>query len=161
MKNSLPSYGPPDEIWDNIAHKLDQESAQRRHGRIRLLWALGAAAACVGVVIGATLWRATSMAQETLSFSAIELSAPPPILSDTLDRSYDQLLEVCEEKRDFCESPEIKQLKVELDQLTQAKNELQKALGPYYADGYLVQQLEAIERERSVLLTLLSHKIQS
>jgi hypothetical protein len=58
----------------------------------------------------------------------------------------------CAEQVAVCKQPEFKALKIELDDLSLAKTELQTALGQYSDDPDLVARLVAIERERSQII---------
>jgi hypothetical protein len=75
------------------------------------------------------------------------------------DAAFALLDAYCKEQLSICEQPNIKALKSELDELTEAKTALQSAIGQYADDPELVAQLVQIERERSVLLQKIMQSI--
>jgi hypothetical protein len=68
------------------------------------------------------------------------------------DDAFALIETLCKTQVPVCEEPVFKNLKSELDDLTQAKEELRQALGQYSDDAELVSRMVVIERERTQVL---------
>lgn len=72
--------------------------------------------------------------------------------SNQEDDAFEMVQHLCQAQAPVCEAPEFKNLKTELDELTEAKNTLRHAMGQYADDPELASQMADIERERSAIL---------
>ncbi|MBN8683356.1 MAG: anti-sigma factor [Chitinophagales bacterium] len=156
---NLPLHTPPADIWANIEARLEQEAPaapalQSRRGG--LWWRRLSAAAAVVLLLGAGWW-----AMRTEGFESVEVHQEivdnrllEP-LQEQEDAAFEMVQHLCREQQPVCQVPEFRNLKSELDELTEARSSLREALGAYGNDPELVGQLVEIERERSRILQTL------
>ena len=159
--DALPVHTPPADIWANIEAQLDQETAsaaplQSRRGG--LWWRRLSAAAAITLLMGAAWWamRNGSAGAENLQVSQelVDNRLLEP-LQEQEDDAFEMVQHLCREQQPVCQIPEFRNLKTELDELTEARTSLREALGAYGNDPELVGQLVEIERERSRILQTL------
>lgn len=125
-------------------------------GRGAFAYAVAAALLCllVAVVFIRPIGTQTSVAgqisikQETLDGQLSALWTE----SSQEDDAFEMVQHLCQAQSPVCEAPEFKNLKTELDELTEAKNTLRHAMGQYADDPELASQMADIERERSAIL---------
>lgn len=151
----LPVYEPPARVWEQIETGLEGRRKAPLPLRRLLPWAAGIAASLTGVI-----WFShsapspeTTSAKVTITYSKEMVD---PVL---LQRDWNQDAEAfelvnryCSSSPFVCENPDLKSLQAELDELTEAKNSLETALGNYGTDVDLIGQLTEIERQRTALL---------
>ncbi len=158
----MPQHQAPDAVWEHIVGQLDADRATRIQPRakwVALRWLMSAAAAIVFLLTG-TWWvlqqqedlrDSPAVFVETITQDTVDV-AITAIVEELEDEGFTYIQALCEQKAPLCEVPEFKVLKSELDELTEAKNELRMALGQYGDDPELATQLVRIEQERSELL---------
>lgn len=149
----LPQYDPPASVWDAIVRETAAEGKVRFIGWKRVL----AVAASLALLLVAywQLNRTTNLAADAVAVSYSQEEVDPLLVNQNWDEDEDafqEFLSLCEGKKFVCERPEFKQLQGELEELTQAKNDLKDALGAYGANPELVIQMKEIELERTDLL---------
>lgn len=161
----LPQYEPPPEIWTQIEAQLATATApgggQRLSGALRRpgLFQPGwyAVAAAIALLLAAWWWwqpangsvdtkGAVVVTQEVADEQLLQMNAEPE------DEAFQLIRNLCRAQMPVCEQAEFKILKTELDELTEAKSELRRALGSFGDDPELHTQLARIERERSEVL---------
>ncbi len=172
----LPVHTPPETLWEAIEQAAETDTLIEKHlpflpehelpagiwqelepqivPRITLrprFWM--AAAATIVLLLGSWWWLQpaemdgqVSITEEVLDNTLANLSQEPE------DNAFEMVDELCKTPAPICEEPAFKQMKMELDELTQAKNELKEAMGAYETDPELSAQLARIEQERSELL---------
>ncbi len=176
--NSLPQYDPPEEVWENVRSVLEGDSALRaslKHlpqyeppgkiwGGIKkelenkkrfLIYRLAAAAAILLIPLGAWwfLNKPVSSERITISFSQEVVQKRPVLSNEEADREITQMVDGwCEQYDWICTTDEFIYLKNELEDLSQARVRLLKAIGPYDDNPVLITTLSRIERERSEVL---------
>ena len=188
LNDKLPSYDPPEELWERI----DNELSPHRDGTPRGLgaalnklptyeppvqtwfdmaeqlpqpqrnwWRYAAAAVIVlAVGVGGYLTMKPMNENATIAYSQEKIN-PKTIVTtnETIEQQYAHLQALCQTKITVCEKPDFKNLKQELDDLTAAGNQLKEALGAYNTDATLSAQLSEIERERADILKKLNERI--
>lgn len=156
---NLPLHSPPADIWANIEARLEQEAPaapalQSRRGG--LWWRRLSAAAAVVLLLGAGWWAMRTEGLESVEVhqEIVDNRLLEP-LQEQEDAAFEMVQHLCREQQPVCQVPEFRNLKTELDELTEARSSLREALGAYGNDPELVGQLVEIERERSRILQTL------
>ncbi len=140
----LPGYAPPPQVWNQLSRSLDQSNRRQLRHR-RYTWM--AVAASVLVLVGVWFTQQYNAPKVTLSYTTE--AAPPPVNADwdEEETAFAQLFDDEEADAD----PVLNSLRLELLELTDAKEEVKAMLVQYGEDADLVRQLGDIERERSEL----------
>jgi hypothetical protein len=159
----MPQHQAPDLVWERIAGELsaDRSAAIRPRAKtVSMRWWMSAAAAVILLLVGAW-WvlqpaiyngvDSPAVVMEIITQDTID-TAISAIVEESEDAGFAYIQTLCEQKIPLCEAPEFKELKMELDELTEAKNELRIAIGQFGDDPDLATQLVRIEQERSELL---------
>lgn len=150
----LPVYEPPTSVWENIAKELPSEKPQRT-GRVVTMkkWVrYAAAAAILGAltIFGLNLisTETTNEAQLTYSVETVEDDVLKKDWNEDED-AFEYLLNICKERVLACENPEFKSLKLELEELNDAKAMLEEAIGAYGTNADLIAEMKEIEFART------------
>lgn len=159
----LPSYDPPNMVWDKIEANLPQTG---RTSTLRPIYRwLGVAAAIAALVLFSRPFfnepSSTSIAYQTsISYSTEVVDA------QLLDRNWEddesafqEVDRLCKQHPFLCNIQDITDMRSELDELSNAKEALQTALGDYGTDQYLLKQMTKIELERTQLLKKLLNRM--
>lgn len=142
----LPSYSPPSGVWNQLNRNLDEQ--QRKRGRLRTIyrWSARAAAAVLIFVAGYTF--ANYDQGPKVSYAYGEESNTVSLVSndwnddeESFQRVMDQLSQIDE--------PELNALRLELEELTLAKQEVEDMLRAYGNDRKVIHQLVEIENQRN------------
>lgn len=142
----LPGHTPPTQVWNQLNRKLDEtQSAQIVRLQQRRRWLI--IAASMALVIGAAAWvfrepppKVTfQYAEETIQRFGVDIDWR--LEGDT----FAQL----EEFMDNTNDPTINKLRVEYEELSSARNDVEEMLRSYGQDPQLVRQMADIERERT------------
>lgn len=147
----LPEFEPPSDLWNKITTELDGG------GKMIPIWKWSARVAAALVFILATWWlmniEQAPLDEGVLSYS-IEVLEPSLEEADwdEDEDAFQQFMTLCQTGNFVCEQPAFRNLKSELEELTEAKNDLKDAMGAYGASPELVQQMKQIELERTDLL---------
>lgn len=153
----LPAHNPPESVWVNIEKKLRYKSWAGRI--VSMPWKMAASiAASLALLLTALWWlnRPEPLAFEgTISYSTEMVD--PMLLNNDWDEdesAFQDFLSICESKKTICSQPAFQQLQAELEELTDAKQAIEAAMGDY---GYgttpdLVMQIKKIELERNVVV---------
>lgn len=154
LGDKLPTYAPAAGVWNAISRDMEQADeavTQRRLARERTLplrkLAGIAAAVALLVTVGLGLNRELQ-ARQTVSVTYSQEVAPAKKTADwELDeRSFDHARSEIEARNE----PTLNTLGLELDELTEASNEIKAMLVSYGEDDPgLIRQLGEIERGRS------------
>ena len=145
-KLELPQYSPPSSVWNAINQNLDGRAFQRRRLKVVAGWA--ARAAAVLVLFGAGYFSATRDSGPTLVITEKVETAPirPTFVSfPEDDQQFDNLLIELEDLN----RPSLNGMRLELEELNSAKQEIEAMLVSYGHDPAIMNQLADIERERS------------
>lgn len=150
----LPAYEPPSTVWKNISTQLQADKPQEK-GRVvsmQRFVRLAVAAAVVGLMaffgwqqIGS---NATAGEEFTYSTETVDEFRIKKDWNEDED-AFEYLLNICKERVLACENPEFKSLKMELEELNDAKAMLEEAIGPNGTDANLIAQMKKIEFERT------------
>ena len=144
----LPMYQPTEQVWQNITQELPD--AKPRFKVIRNVLGL---AASLALLIGGLFWingpsegkidyaYSEEVLDERLQFEVIEDD----------EETFAMIEEICELKSYLCDYSDFNNLRNELTELTEAKEELQFALGDYNTNPELMAELNDIEMERTVV----------
>ena len=152
----LPEHEPPTGIWSAIEKRLDR--AGQESGKIvPLLGRISLAVAASLALLLAAYWLLQDAGQAPDEFT---ISYSTEVADDQLlehdwnedEEAFEQFHQLCEAKKYICEHPEFQVLKTELDELTEAKESIQAAIGSYGTDPELVIQIKEIELERTDVL---------
>jgi hypothetical protein len=150
----LQQYEPPDRVWTKIESALNQKTPKPRP---YLLWISAAAAAVTALVW--LVWAAAPLeANSGATVSGISFSREF-VDASLLQRDWEQddedfelVSKLCAATSFTCANPDMQTLQMELEELTDAKEALEKALGKYGADADMIAQLAQIERRRTAIL---------
>ena len=141
----LPTYAPPASVWNRLSKQLDGEPKVGRR-RLSVVWVSGIAATLALLIIaGVSLIREPApkitkhYSQETIAQFAVDVDWTAD------DESFDRLQEQLAQVND----PTLNNLKVELEELNSAREEVEAIMHTYGNDPKLVHQLGEIERVRS------------
>ncbi|GIV31300.1 MAG: hypothetical protein KatS3mg029_0651 [Saprospiraceae bacterium] len=150
-KGVLPEYDPPEEIWTHVEERLHPGVRMRR--LVRRIWP--AAAAVLLAAWAVWLWLPTANGTDDVSISYGTETVDPLLLDHNWDEdeeAFTQFYEMCKQRQFICDQPAFQQLRAELEELTQAKEALEQAMGRYGATPEMVLQMKKIELERTDLL---------
>ncbi len=144
----LPVYQPTEQVWENIAQELP--GAKPWFKVHRNVWGL---AASFALLIGGLFWMNGS------SEGKIEYAYSEEVLDERLqfevleddEATFAMIEEICELKSYLCDFSDFNNLRNELAELTEAKEELQFALSDYNTNPELMAELNDIEMERTVV----------
>lgn len=146
VAKALPSYSPPTAVWNDLNGALDEQVVKRRKLKVVYRWAARAAAAVL--IFGAGYTFATYDAGPKVTYAyETEVPSDASFVSDWDDaeESFDRVLE----QLAAIDEPELNALRLELEELTEAKKEVEDMLRAYGNDNKIVRQLVEIESERS------------
>lgn len=146
--DELPIHDPIADSWLKLEKSLD------RNSRIKW-WSM---AACVLVVFSFSVFYFQSKEDLVYAQKSIEeIKILPENLSS--EKAYKEILAFCEIQTVACDDHEFENLKAEYEYLKMAENDLREVMGDYNIDEGLLQQLEAIEREKTQLINQLAKLI--
>ncbi len=182
LKKQLPTYEPPEKIWENIEASLDQPASlhevigelpeysppedlwndiqleliinHQPRSRSIFAWRAVAAVLLVGVAICLSWWL-WFHDDATIKYTYSEEVIEELHLqefAETDAESFQLVHQWCEQHPWLCNTHEFRVLKQELEDLKTAKTKLMKAMGNYSDDPDLLTLLSRIERERSEVL---------
>lgn len=144
---ALPAYSPPTKVWNQLNGVLDQQASRRRRMRVVYLWT--ARAAAVLLVFWAGYGFATFNSGPKVSFAySQEAQSDASLVSNDWNEEEDSFDRVLRELSAIDE-PELNALRLELQELTEAKQEVENMLKAYGNDNEVIKQLVEIESERS------------
>ena len=157
--DTLPQYMPPDEVWARIESGLNPTAGQKPKGSIVktiLPWAAGIAAAITGIVWFFNNGTSLSSSKE----GAVTISYSREVVDATLlqrdweqdEEAFELVNRLCASSAFTCTNPDMLSKQAELDELTEAKQLIEEALGKYGTDADMIGQLAEIERQRTALL---------
>ena len=172
----LPQYNAPTHIWDSIVQNLDnvqQNVTDNRYLSVRksTVYRFAAAAVMLGFILTSALWYIQNLPEantsvvayqettKTTTEQSVPISEPIKIAAVENENKVEKVNKFCEKQAIVCEQPDFQNLKSQLEELTEAKKELQNAIGEFNTDENLVAQLSDIEEERGEILKKLMTKI--
>lgn len=147
----LPQYPAPAGVWEELEQRLEQTRPRNPIRRLRnntRVWA--AAAALTGIVLCAWwLTKAESPARTTIVY-AVETQLQLPVAEDW--KAEDDIFEMILQRVDHspvADDEIVNRLKMEFEELTTARTEVETMLQRYGQDEGLLKEVARIERERS------------
>lgn len=153
LDHSFELISPPDALWDKIDEELEKD---RYFDRVRKIpiWKSVAAAAAIALFF----WTATGTLNPTTESSAFLYSEE--LVDDELnfgemdedEEAFEMINELCKEAALVCEQTDFKELKFELDELNDARNEIKEIITSFNEEPELLAQLTDIEMQRSEVL---------
>lgn len=153
LDHSFELISPPDALWEKIDEELEKD---RYFDRVRKIpiWKSIAAAAAVALFF----WTSTTILDHTSDSSAFLYSEE--LVEDELnfggmdedEEAFEMINELCKEAALVCEQTDFKELKFELDELNDARNEIKEIITTYNEEPELLAQLTDIEMQRSEVL---------
>lgn len=152
----LPRLEPSPLTWLSIEHELEQQAsplARPRAPRYRIwVYVASGVAASVALVVAAFAFF-SGQSGDKIDYSVEPLTVSEETSSTNKEESALQLLfKKCESDKTLCANAEFARLRAELDELDDAKTQLQQALGRYGNDPTLKAQLEQVEQERTLII---------
>lgn len=151
--DKLPTYAPPPQVWNTLNHDLDRDRV-RQLGR-RRIFRVAAVAASLLLLVG-LLFPLTGSSPKVTVVVSEERAPSLPIDADWQedDNRFEDLLR----RLAADDEPAVNILKVELEELTGARRDVEEMLNRYGQDPQLIRQLGEIERERSdIYRQLIAH----
>jgi len=148
LSRSLPGYSPPTSVWNKLNENLDVVRNKRL--RIRTIYRWSARAAAAVLLFGAGYVFATYDAgpKETYAYSQEYGATDASFTAADWNDEEDSFQRIMEQLASIDE-PELNALRLELEELTAAKKEVEEMLRAYGHDNQIVTQLAEIEIERS------------
>ena len=147
LSRSLPGYSPPTSVWNKLNENLD--IVRNNRSRVRSIYRWSARAAAAVLLFGAGYLYATYDAgpKESYVYSQEYSSNASFTANDWNDEeaSFQRVME----QLAAIDEPELNALRLELEELTAAKKEVEEMLRAYGHDHQIVTQLAEIEVERS------------
>jgi len=145
----LPVHKPSEEVWGNIEQNLPAQSPNFTVWRNVL-----GIAASIALAVGFFFWIGNNNPQYDVEYAYAE-----EILDDRMqfanfetdEEAFEMIEEICSEKSFLCEHTDFKELKLELEELNEAHEELEFAMGEYNTSPELSKELKDIEMERTVV----------
>ena len=159
----LRTYEPPESVWTQIDRQLDQGGASAVPRLRRLYTGLAAAAAVLVLLIaGINLWS-NREASPRIAYAVEERSAPG-VSAIAVDWNADEeligeVVSLLEESPRAIHQPAYQTLREELDELNEAKEELEMIMNKYGTDAGTIRQLKEIELERTTIIKEMAEKI--
>lgn len=162
--SELPQYEPPAFIWDNIEKGLQPQKTAKI---VRFRRSSYAAAAAMAVLLAAFGWLMLGDNSESIDLGSGDLAYSTETVDDKLlahdwnedEDGFELVMNICNEQKFKCDNPEFKALKAELEELNEAKEELEYAIGSYGTNADLIAQIREIEFARTDLLEKIIHKV--
>ena len=154
LAERLPSYQPPPSVWNGLSKELARPQVPSEGGRERILGParrlpakrLAIAASLLFLLaLGYGWWPGDS--GPAISYAHTQEVAPAGTEPDW-DREEASFSDVLNQLATVDE-PELNTLRMELTELTEAKEEVKTMLVTYGEDPAVVRQLAEIERDRS------------
>lgn len=152
---ALPEYEPAEMVWDNI--EADLHRSKKRSAKIIAFktWRrVAAAAVMMGFILTASwLYYSDYATSSDYTYSQEMVDERTfKVEWEADEQDFQTILAVCLQRKHVCEQPAFLNLKSELNELNEAKNELKTVLENYGKDPKLIQQLTKIEHQRSDVL---------
>ena len=150
LRRLLPEYSPPPSVWNRINQQLSRpRPTQPSTLRLpRLPVALWRAAAAIALLIGSfAIVQALNRGPEVSYSYRKETNFEPTFVADWRQEEP-QFREMIALTADS-ENPKVNRLRAELEELTDARADIETMLEEYGEDTHLVRRLGEIERERS------------
>ncbi len=145
----LPVHKPSETVWENIEQNLPAQTPKFTVWRNVL-----GIAASIALAVGFFFWVGNNKPQYEVEFAYTEevLDERMQFASfETDDEAFEMIDHICSEKGFLCEHSDFKNLKMELEELNEAHEELQFAMGEYNTSSELSKELKDIEMERTVV----------
>ena len=126
-----------------------------------------AAAAVVAVLLAAFGWLLLNNTATEINLEAGQLAYSIETVDDNLlahdwnddEDGFAMVMNICNEWKFKCDNPEFKALKAELEELNDAKEELEYAIGSFGTNADLIAQMREIEFARTDLLEKIIQKV--
>lgn len=151
--STLPFYEPPAKVWQGIEQQLQERQPTPL---LRRVWFRLATAAAI---LSGCLWFVQGLQPASVDYEFVLSTSQEQVDARLLARDWQQdqagfqtVAQICEQKPFLCSNSDIQSIQTELEELTAAKESLEKALGNYGTDAFLIQELKEIELERTELL---------
>lgn len=143
----MPGYSPPTSVWNRLSTDLDVDDKKR--GRIRSMsrWAVRIAASALIFTAGFFYATYDEGPKVRYSYGEEAVNAAMFTAQDWNDEEA-SFARVMEQLSDIDE-PELNALRLELEELTAAKKDVEAMLRSYGNDHRMIGQLAEIESERS------------
>ncbi len=145
----LPDYEPPEMVWENISTAIAP--------RVRFLkgWRrVAAVAAMLTLTVGAYWWT-----NNNSSISEEILYATETINNKLFEEDWNAdedgfqaLAKLCSQKAFVCKEPGFQILKGEIEELNEAKADIEAAMKRYGKQADFILKMKGIEQERSKVL---------
>ncbi len=145
----LPAHQPSEKVWENIEQNLPAQTPKFTVWRN-----VFGIAASFALAVGCFLWVGNDDSQYEVKYAYTEevLDEQMQFANfETDDEAFEMINHICSEKGFLCEHSDFKELKMELEELNEAHDELQFAMGEYNTSTELSKQLKDIEIERTIV----------
>ena len=154
LADRLPSYQPPPQVWNRLAAKLGDGAPvpqAEKESRVRKLPYLRWAAIAAGflLLLTAGIGQLNGRSGPTVRYTYAQEATPPAATRDWNDdeASFTGITAKLEARNE----PELNTLRMELDELTEAREEVRAILAAYGEDPQVIGRLAEIERDRSAI----------
>ena len=144
----LPVHQPSEKVWENIAKELPANQS-----RFKIYRNVMGIAASIAVLLGCLFWLNAPDGNK-VEYAYSEEMMDEKLQVDNIEDDEDafaMIEEICESKSYLCDFTDFNNLRNELTELTEAKVELQSAIGEYNTNPELMAELNDIEMERTVV----------
>lgn len=164
LREKLPTYAPPSEVWNQINRGLEQSNRsfgqQEKTKKMRpawLVWVGSAAAAVVLFCAGYLFANWHSEPKVSLAIRQEQGSNIGAVIMDWNDEE-ESFRHIMDQLADIDE-PKLNSLRTQLEELTQAKQEVESMLREYGQDNRVIRQLAEIETQRSQVYRLVINEL--
>lgn len=160
---NLPQHAPPPAVWNEIEQQLDTPQTSKRPFPYRVLrgarpWI--AAATLCGLALG-TWWFMNAEPSEKMTIAVSEEVQMQVSFAADWNDEEEQIAFVIEkvEQSPIADPLEVRRLKSEYNELTDARAEVEDMLNRYGQDETLLKEVARIERQRSQVIKELANWI--
>lgn len=156
VAGSLPQYAPPAFIWDQIERQLPANKSKARLIPLGVRRVIAVAATAVGVIFTVVLLNINrSDTRITYSEEVIEEAV---FVNDwnTDEEGFEVVLAELEGSEYYGQIPEVQELKYELEELNEAKADIESMMEQYGTDQEFIENMKEIEMERTELIKKLA-----
>lgn len=155
----LPSYAPPAALWERIEADLNQPAVSRL--RVSKTTWISIAAAMIFAVVSLVFWlNQTPEPEEHVQFVYAE-AQQNAINADWDDDEavIENIAKAYAQRASFLQNEQSETLLSDLEELNEAKVEIQNMMKKYGRDANLVQNIIEIERERTKIVKKMAQEI--
>ncbi len=155
LKNALghtKQYSPSDDVWETLEKKLKAKTQAKSWTK----WA--SVAACILFFLSFGIWFLKPQESYLISTKPFQPQLSTIEVSKT-DEAYQEIQIICQKQKYACERADYKTLNEEYLTLKNAETELRNAIGQFNSELSLIEELNRIEKQKTLLINEMAEKI--